>query len=185
MKGKGRNHSGLIRDLAIVALSIFVAINLAESGAIERFLANTRNVVFLESFVAGIFFTSVFTTAPSIVAILEIAKSGTPLWELAIFGGLGAMVGDLVIFRFVRDSLAEDVTELIRGQKGRWIKIFKFRSFRWVAAFLGAVIIASPIPDEVGLTLLGFSKVKTKYFLPISFVFNSIGILVIGILARL
>ncbi len=185
MKNSANNRGGLIRDLAIVALSIFVAINLAESGAIESFFANTRSVVFLESFIAGIFFTSVFTTAPSIVAIVEIAKSGTSLWELAVFGALGAMIGDLVLFKFVRDRISEDISALIQDKKGRWKKVFKLKSFKWSAAFLGAVIIASPIPDEVGLALLGFSKVKTKYFLPISFVFNSIGILIIGILARL
>lgn len=179
-----KSHGGLIRDLAVVALSIFVAINLAESGAIERFLARTEGIAFLESFIVGMFFTSVFTTAPSIVALFEISQS-TPLWEVAIFGALGAMIGDLLIFRFVRDRISQDIVELMRGKRGRWLRVLKLKSFRWVAALSGGIIIASPLPDELGLTLLGFSKIKTKYFLPISFVFNSIGILIIGILARL
>lgn len=178
-----RKKDGLIRDLGIVALSILLAINLEMSGAFERILAHTGGILFLESFVAGIFFTSVFTTAPAIVAFFEISK-GTPLWEVALIGGLGAMVGDLLIFRFVRDRIAEDVTDLITGRKGRWIKILRLKSFRWVAALIGGLVIASPLPDELGITLLGFSRVKTKYFLPISFVFNSIGILVIGLLAK-
>lgn len=178
-------HRELVRDLAIVALSVFVAVNLASSGAIERFLANTGNIVFLESFMAGIFFTSIFTVAPATVAIVEIAKSGTPLWELAIFGGLGAMVGDLLIFRFVRDRISEDIANLIGERKGRWLKVLKLKSFRWVAALAGGIVIASPLPDEFGLTLIGFAHIKTKHFLPLSFLFNSIGILVIGILARL
>jgi len=182
---KGKSESGLPRDLAIVALSVLIAISLAKSGWIEKFLVNTEGIIFLGSFLAGLFFTSIFTVAPAAVVIVEIAKSGTPLWELAIFGGLGAMIGDLVIFRFVRDRISEDISNLIGERKGRWRKVLKFRSFRWLAAFLGAVVVASPLPDEVGLAMMGFSKMKTKSFLPLSFVLNSAGILVIGILSRL
>ncbi|MEK9173271.1 MAG: hypothetical protein AAB594_01705 [Patescibacteria group bacterium] len=185
MKNSVSNRGGLIRDLAIVALSVFVAVNLAGSGAVEKFLVNTEGLVFLGSFLAGLFFVSIFTVAPAMVAIVEIAKTGTPLWELAIFGGLGAMLGDLLIFRFVRDRISEDISKLIEGRKGRWLKIFKFKSFRWVAAFLGAVVVASPLPDELGLAMMGFSKMKTTTFLPLSFILNSAGILVIGILSRL
>jgi len=178
-------RSGLLSDLAIIILSVFVAINLAESGSIERFLAQTEGIIFLGSFLAGLFFTSIFTVAPAMVAIVEIAKTGLPLWELAIFGGLGAMLGDLVIFRFVRDRISEDISLLIKERRGRWNKIFRLKSFRWIAAFLGAVVVASPLPDEAGLMLMGFAKMKTRNFLPLSFILNSVGILVIGILSKL
>lgn len=182
---KEMKNSGLVRDLAIVALSVFAAVVLLESGVFAYLLIRFQEFRFIGSFVAGVFFTSIFTVAPATVIIVEIAKSGTPLWELAVFGGLGAMIGDLVIFRFVRDRISVDISTLIQDRKGRWGKIFRLRSFKWVAAFFGAVVIASPLPDEAGLALMGFSKIKTVFFLPLSFVLNSAGILVIGILARL
>ena len=49
---------------------------------------------------------------------------------------------------------------------------------------LGGIIIASPFPDELGISLLGFTKTKTNAFIPVSLVFNFIGILLIGIVAR-
>ena len=58
------------------------------------------------------------------------------------------------------------------------------RIFRWLIAFLGALIIASPLPDELGLTMMGFSKIKTSLFIPISFLLNSLGILIIGLIAK-
>jgi hypothetical protein len=58
------------------------------------------------------------------------------------------------------------------------------RVFRAVMPFLGALIIASPLPDELGLVFLGISKLKTRYFLPLSFVLNFFGILIIGLIAK-
>ncbi|KKW18894.1 MAG: hypothetical protein UY60_C0002G0071, partial [Parcubacteria group bacterium GW2011_GWB1_50_9] len=52
----------IVRDAAIIALGIFFAVFLEKSGAIERFLDLTRGFFPLVSFVAGMFFTSIFTT---------------------------------------------------------------------------------------------------------------------------
>jgi hypothetical protein len=41
---------------------------------------------------------------------------------------------------------------------------------------LGAFIIASPLPDELGLTLMGMSKVRLAVLVPVSFVMNAVGI---------
>ena len=62
--------------------------------------------------------------------------------------------------------------------------LFKMKFFRWFTFFLGGIIIASPLPDELGIGLLGFSKMKVSWFVPVSFVFNFIGICLIGLVAR-
>ena len=51
--------------------------------------------------------------------------------------------------------------------------------FSWTLPVLGAVIIASPLPDEMGVGLMGISKLKTSQFILLSFVLNSIGIFII------
>ncbi|MFH1990444.1 MAG: hypothetical protein ABIJ19_01135 [Patescibacteria group bacterium] len=71
-----------------------------------------------------------------------------------------------------------------KSKSEKLISIFKLRIFRWSLAFLGALVIASPLPDELGLMMLGFSKMKTSLFVPVSFLFNSLGILIIGLIAR-
>lgn len=179
-----RKHN-IARDIGVIVLSIIVAVLLAKTGAIEEILKQTRNVWFLDSFIAGIFFTSIFTAVPAIVALGEIAQSSPSVPLMAVFGGLGALCGDLIIFRFMRDRLGEDITRLIRNSGNSRIRsIVRLKSFRRLTFFFGALVIASPLPDELGLTMMGFSKTKTSLFIPVSFVFNFLGILCIGFVAK-
>ncbi|OGG78335.1 hypothetical protein A3A36_01445 [Candidatus Kaiserbacteria bacterium RIFCSPLOWO2_01_FULL_52_12b] len=64
------------------------------------------------------------------------------------------------------------------------VSIFRPRLFKWLIPFVGALIIASPLPDEAGLAMMGLSKMKTSVFIPISFALNFLGILAIGIFAK-
>ena len=130
------------------------------------------------------FFTSFFTTAPAIVLIGVLVQT-TPLIMVAIIGGLGAALGDYIIFRFVKDRISEDINYLLSFQKTkRFFAIFKTRLFIFFTPFIAALIIASPFPDEIGVAMLGLSKIKDKTFLLISFIANGVGILVVGWVAR-
>ncbi len=179
------NHkNNLIKDVAIIALSILIAIILLKTGVLINILASSKELRLLGSFIAGMFFTSVVTVAPATVVLAEIAQVNSVLW-VVFFGGIGAMIGDLIIFRFVKNRLSEDILYLLKKSKSeKLISVFRLRLFRWSIAFLGALVIASPLPDELGLTMLGFSKMKTSLFVPISFLLNSLGILVIGLIAK-
>lgn len=179
------NHqNNLVRDLGVLALSIFVAIALAETGALESLVTSTQEVRFIGSFIAGILFVSVFTAAPATVALGEIAQSNSAVM-VAIIGGLGALVGDLIIFRFVRDRVSEDFSYLVKISKSeRLVSVFKLKLFRWVVPFAGALIVASPLPDEIGVAMMGLSKIKTSMFIPLSFSLNAVGILIIGLIAQ-
>ena len=185
MNSKPRRNSPLLHDIAIVFLSILLAVILAETGIVPALLTQTKGLEAVGSFIAGIFFTSIFTTAPVIVALGELARAKCILL-VAFFGALGAVVGDLLLFRFMRDRLTEHLAKLLahRGGTKRIKALFKLRFFRWATLFVGGLIIASPIPDEVGITLLGFSKLKTAWFIPLSFTFNFLGIVIIGLVAR-
>ena len=176
--------NNLIKDISIVALSVLIAIILMKTGVLIDILASSKKLELFGSFIAGMFFTSVFTAAPATVVLAEIAQINSVIW-VALFGGIGAMIGDLIIFRFIKNRLSEDILYLLKKSKSeRLVPIFRLRIFRWSIAFLGALVIASPLPDELGLMMLGFSKMKTSLFIPISFLFNSLGILVIGLIAK-
>lgn len=177
-------NNGLVRDLAIVILSILVAIILAKTGSFEGLLTSTKEIRFIGSFIAGILFTSVFTAAPATVALGEIAQSNS-IVMVAIIGGLGALMGDLIIFRFVKDKLSEDLTNFFKISKLEKLKsLSKTNSLKWLTPLLGALIIASPLPDEIGVAMLGFSNIKNSAFIPLSFVLNSAGILLIGFISK-
>jgi hypothetical protein len=183
---KKKSSPFFIRDLAIVFLSVMLAIIMVKSGTLESLLRSVQGLGYIGSFVAGMFFTSVFTTAPSIAVLGEIGRLSSPFIN-ALCGACGAVIGDLVMFRFIRDEFSAHLAELIShstAQK-RVLALVKMRSFRWVAFVLGGLIIASPLPDELGITLLGLARIKPTWFIVVSFVFNFIGILAIGSVARL
>lgn len=175
----------LLQDFVIIVLSILFATVLVQTNILWKLLTSTKELEMIGSFIAGMFFTSIFTTAPAIVALGEIARANSIL-TTALFGAMGAVVGDLIIFRFIRDRLAEHLMELMKHQKGwkRFKALLRLKYFRWSTFLIGGAIIASPLPDELGISILGFSKFKMSWFIPISLVFNFIGILLIGLIAR-
>jgi len=166
-------------------LSVLIAVLLLKTNALSQILTSAKGLEMLGSFIAGMFFTSVFTTAPAIVTLGEIAKTNSILLT-AIFGTFGAVLGDIVIFKFIRDRFSEHLLELTKHQgiRKRIRALFKHKSFRWMTFIVGSFIIASPFPDELGIGLLGFSKMKMSRFIPISITFNFIGIILIGLVAK-
>lgn len=183
---KVSRNNFLLEDLLIIIFSIVIAVILVRTGVIISVLTSSKELEALGVFVAGMFFTSVFTIAPATVALGEIAQVNSP-WFVAFFGGLGAVTGDVVIFRFVKDRFSSHLIELIKQNRAmlRLRTLFRLRFFRWLTFFVGGLIIASPLPDELGISLLGFSKMKFVYFIPLSFTANFLGILIIGLAARI
>lgn len=180
------NHhqSHLIRDTGIVVVSIAAAVMLAKTGTLEDIITATQGMRMVGSFVAGMLFVSVFTAAPATVALGEIAQVNS-LLVTALVGGLGALAGDLVIFRFVRDRIAEDFGYILHATRSRQLAaLFHAKLVRWMLPFLGAVIVASPLPDEIGVSLMGLSQLTVSRFIPLSFLLNSAGILLIGMVAQ-
>lgn len=135
----------------------------------------------LEAFIAGIFFTSLLTIAPAGVAFAEMAIVVPPM-QLASWGAAGAVVGDLLLFIFVRDVISADLVVLLRGRWSRKLYALFHKSpfFSWAIPVAGALVIASPLPDEVGIAMLGLSKADIRFLVPISFAMNFLGIFLIG-----
>lgn len=185
MSTRNRTSGLLWHDVLIIVISLGIAIVLVKTEVLVKILMSTRELELLGSFITGLFFTSVFTTVPAIVTLGELARIHS-IVPVAFFGALGAVIGDLVIFRFVRDRFSEHVLELVNHRNmARKMRMFlELKLFRWLSFFVGGLIIASPLPDELGISFFGFSKMKTSWFIPLSFFFNFIGILLIGLVAR-
>ncbi len=170
----------------MLAASVAVAAVFAGTDAVADFLISTREMRLLGSFLAGMFFTSVFTTAPAMVALGEISALGGSVWLTAAIGAAGAVVGDLLLFSIVKNRLSEHLALHMRNAKGwsRFSLLLRAKSLRWLSFFIGGLIIASPFPDELGVSLLGISRMRTSWFVALSYVFNFFGILAIGGIAH-
>src|SRR3990167_11358327 len=115
---KPHNRDGfLMQDISIIVISVLIAFVLVETDTISRILDTTVELKLLGSFIAGIFFTSIFTTVPAIIALGEIAHANSVILT-ALLGSMGALAGDLIIYKFVRDRLSEYLMELIKYQGG-------------------------------------------------------------------
>ena len=174
----------LIKNIFILAGSIVAAILFAKSGIAGVILTETRELEILASFLGGIFFTSLFTAAPATVVLAEIAQANS-VFTVAFFGALGSILGDLILFKFLKAHLGDELVALFSHPKSeRLLKLFHLNIFHWLMVFVGAIIVASPLPDELGLVLMGITEIKPKYLIPLSFGLNFIGILIIGLIAR-
>ena len=172
------------RDLFFVGFGIAVALLLVKLGLLAKFLSSVEGMYILASFISGLFFTSIFTVAPASVALAALATK-LPAVDVAFWGACGAMMVDYVIFVFVRDGVTRDMSVMFKKPlRKRITSLFHFGFMRWVVALLGAFIIASPLPDELGVALLSFSRIKVHHFVALTFAMNFLGILVLGIAAR-
>lgn len=174
----------LERDLALIGFSIVLTIALVRFGVLESILSTTKGLSIVSSFIAGLFWTSVFTISPASIVIAHLSHDVGAV-TLAAWGALGAMLGDLVIFAFIKDIFSEDVRGAIKASRFKKILSRTHFSFlRWFGPLVGALVIISPLPDEIGLSLMGVSKMKTRYLIPLAFVLNFIGIYLIAIFSR-
>ena len=161
-----------------------IAILLSRIGLIELFVASFGSSAAV-SFLAGIFFTSAFTLAPAAVALANISDSASIL-TVALWGGLGAMCGDLILFFFIRDRFAGDLLSSFKPSVTRRILAsFHVGFLKWLSPLVGAFIIASPLPDEFGLILLGMSKTRAIVLMPVAFAMNFLAIYSLIWFARL
>lgn len=179
------NMRHAIKDSIIIILSMVLAIMISRLDLIEKLLSISENIRVISSFIGGLLFTSVFTTAPAIVFLGEVSQI-EPIFIVALIGAIGAVCGDLLIFYLFKSHVANDLDGLMKRVKNNPLKLLSRNSgFRWVSILIGAFIIASPLPDELGIAMMGISRLKLNVFIPISLIFNFLGILAIGFASRL
>lgn len=168
------------KNLTYLVISVVIAIFLSRYEPFHNFLLNLGGLGYLGAFIAGVLFVSTFTVATGAVILLVLAEKLSPI-EIGLVAGLGAVLGDFIIFRFIKDNLAEEVKKIYShfDSNHHFQKVLHSKYFSWSLPVIGAIIIATPFPDELGVSLMGISKMKTYQFLLLAFVLNAIGIFLI------
>lgn len=166
--------------MAILLLMIIAAYFLFGNAGVQNFVARLDNFTYFGIFAAGMLFSFGFSTPLAIGFFLSSAPEN--IFLASIIGGFGAMLSDLFIFYFVRFSLMDEFSRLentapIKKIRNEIKKDFKKRIRNYMLYFLAGIIIASPLPDEIGVSMLaGLSDIKMKILTAISLVMNSFGI---------
>ncbi len=138
------------------------------------------------TFLAGIFFIYGFTAAPATAILLVLAKEQNIILA-GFIAGFGALIGDLLIFRFIRHSFADEIKKLSKEKVFSRVGNNIPKSFKkYFIAISAGFIIASPLPDEIGVSLLaGATNISTKVFSIISYILNTTGIFVVLIIGSM
>ncbi|MBI1919027.1 hypothetical protein HYS29_00355 [Candidatus Microgenomates bacterium] len=163
------------KKLLSTLLGITIAIFILTHPLFHKTIQSLGTFGYLGSFIAGLFYTSIFTSIPTSAVFLVLGDDTLNPFLLAIIGGTGAMLGDYILYKVFR-SETDGLNKAY---------IFKSRLVKLAAVIVGIIIIASPFPDEAGIVLIGITKLNLKKFLPISFALNSAGIFILLTLGKI
>lgn len=174
-----RHRAWRYKNLTLTAVGILMGLVLSQSQVFQQTILHLGSLGFVGAFLAGALFVTTFTVATGAVMLSIFAQQYNPL-TLGVIAGAGALVSDIVIFRFIKDSLAGELAPLYNHFGGRHLThLLHTKYFRWTLPVVGAVIMASPLPDELGVSLMGLSKMSTAKFLVVSYLLNSAGIFLV------
>jgi hypothetical protein len=132
------------------------------------------------AFIAGVMYSYGFTAGPSTAIFLILAKQQN-IVICGLLGGLGALVGDLIIFKFIRSGFTDELKMLSEERIVKTIRQKLPHSLRIVLLpLLASLIIASPLPDEIGVMMFAAAtKIHEGLFSVLSYVLNTAGIFII------
>ncbi len=172
------------KNTAFLVLSVVVFFFLADTPYVKNTIEYIGSFGYIGAFFAGILFVSVFTVAPASVVLFYLAEDLNPV-GVAVAAGTGGVVGDYLIYRYMKDRIFEELRPVFMDHGGKPLrKLFRTPYFAWAVPLIGAIIIASPLPDEVGLGMMGLAKIKVWQLLGTLFILDAVGIFLIITAAR-
>lgn len=170
-------RSWAFKNITLTWFGVIFAFLIFKLDFVHYFLTHLGYFGYVGAFFAGFLFVSVFTLPTALVILVILAENLSP-WQIGISAGAGAVLGDFLIFRFIQNSLLNELFSLysIIDRNKILFRVLHLKHFSWILPLIGVIVIASPLPDEIGLGLLGMSKIKTWQFVLVTFLLNSIGV---------
>jgi len=164
----------------LIIVSIIIAFGLSQYQPFHNFLLGLGDWSYIGAFFAGVLFVFTSTVALAVI-VFHMLGEFMPPWTIGIIAGFSAAVGDYLIFMFVRKHIFGDTERLAKQfPKSFWGRLAKNTYFQWALPVLGIAIVALPFPDEVGIALLGISKIKLHQFIILAFIAHAIVITLIA-----
>ncbi|OGJ65943.1 hypothetical protein A3A67_03710 [Candidatus Peribacteria bacterium RIFCSPLOWO2_01_FULL_51_18] len=178
--------------LLLLGVSIAAAYILYLWGWFDPFASLTNGGGYVALFIAGILFSFGFTAAFGFAIFVELAHVTNPFFG-AVAGGLGALTADLTIFQLMRFEFFHEELHRLKGtrflQRVRSIlyhERFPERLRSYILWSFAGIVIASPLPDEIGVVLVSsLAEINQRTFALFCFFLNTAGILLILLATRL
>ena len=163
--------------LFITIIAAYILFNGKTYPPLHNFLFSLNH---FGSFISGMMYSYGFTAAPSVAIFLILAEKNS-IWLTAIFGGVGSLAADYILFWLFRTSFNDEIKKFSNEKWMIYIRHFMPKKIKkWFLPVLACIIIASPAPDELGIALFAASKhVSTLAFSWLAFILNTVGIYVV------
>ena len=169
--------------ILILCIVIILSYFIFRNPLVSDYLSGLGNLKYLGVFIGGILLAFGFTSPLAVGLFIIINPSN--IWLAGIIGGFGALISDLLIFKFIRiifqdefnrlkrTQALKNIEKLITNSLGKRMKVYLMYVF-------AGILIASPLPDEIGVIMLaGLTKIKTVPLAILSFFLHTLGILII------
>jgi len=167
---------------------LFITVVLFKFGILETWVKELESLGYLGIVILGVFFVSTFTAAPAITMLVLMAKDMN-IFAVAVFAGLGGAMGDYLIHNFIEKGLGHEVGAIFQKMSGdSWKKFYHIvhtRHFARISLVIGALILTSPIPDEIGLGFISIYHLSAQKLFALTFGLHSIYILVLLFVAEI
>jgi len=170
--------------LILLILSIFIGYLIYMDGNNFYFHKIIYRMGYFGTFIAGFFFVYGFTTSLSIAILLVISPMQN-FWLTGCTAFIGAFLGNILVFRAMRISVAGELNDL---SKNKLMKIIIEKLEKYTPPFVRSYILpafagfiaATPLPDELTVALVSWSKdISINTFVFFAFIVNVFGIFLI------
>ncbi|MEM5766437.1 MAG: hypothetical protein QW423_02285 [Candidatus Aenigmatarchaeota archaeon] len=170
--------------LFFLGLSTFIAIfSLTNAFVRETLKSYLSELGYFGAFFAGIFFPYGLTAPLAASVFIFISNTINP-FIASILGAFGAVIGDYLIFRFIKNHLVKEIDDLTDKSGIKLKEIRRSGKFKKIVPVIAGFIIASPLPDEIATVLFGMAEFETKKFLYFTYFLHLFGILSLILLGR-
>ncbi len=165
------------KQLTYFFVSILIVFVLIKIPMVHALMHELSRAGYVGAFVGGMLYVSALTSALGALLLLAMLES-VEIMELSILAGVGGLVGDLILFRYIRSGIHAELTHIYNRVGGKGItRTFKRTPvLNWIVPIIGMIIIASPFPDEIGISMLGFSQIKTVHFAVVALILDIVGV---------
>jgi predicted Na+-dependent transporter len=171
------HHRHRKHNLRLLFIGAILAIILVKSNQAVNFSSTINSYPVLFAYLSGILFASTFTVTTGALILISLSQTN-PIIIISILATLGAITCDSFIFLAIKDKVADHISETYSyfSRHNHLHKILHTRYFAWTLPVIGAILMATPLPDEIAVSLLGLSKLSYSKFIAIALVSHFLGI---------
>ena len=171
----------LLKHFLVILTSVAIAIYIQTSFVADVLVSYFSSIFFIPAaFLVGFLFSITFTAAISTSVFILLAETTHNPFLIALIGGFGSLAANSIVYKFFKEEIIDDI-QFIEKRYARRIahKIIHSKTVIGLTPYIAALLLASPLPDELGILMLAGANFKYTRFFLYSFAFHTIGILII------